>query len=185
MSRAWPGAVSGRWIVAAFLAVQVSGCTAGRVIAVGSLQSLDSPPKTIALAPSGAVFADLIGVALSEQGYTIVDSGATSALLVLMQQSAADLLSPRVLGLLKGHGVDAVLVVPRVAAEDGLPESVHVRLYSTDEMAEVGGIDWQNSWMRRGVWEAAQEIATALAQSARPAVGTVDEGDRGNPRTQN
>jgi hypothetical protein len=185
MSRARPGTGSGRWIVAVFLAAQVSGCTAGRVILVGSFQSIESPPKTIALAPSGAVFADLIGMALSAQGYTIIDSGATSALLVLMQQSAADLLSPQVLGLLKERGVDAVLVVPRVTGEDGLPESIYVRLYSTDEMAEVGGIDWQNSWSRRSLWEAAQEIATAMAQSSRPAADTVDEEDRGNPRTQN
>jgi hypothetical protein len=185
MSRAWPATGSRRWIVAVFLAAHVSGCTAARVIPVGSFQSIESPPKTIALAPSGAVFADLIGVALAEQGYTIIDSGATLALLMLMQQSADDLLSPQVLSMLKERGVDAVLLVPRVAAEDGLPESVHVRLYSTDEMAEVGGIDWQNSWRRRGVWEAAQEIATAMAQSSRPAAGPVGEGDRESLRSQN
>jgi hypothetical protein len=184
MSKAWPGTPSGCWLVAVFLVVQLSGCTAGRVIPVGSFRSLEPPLKTIALAPSGAIFADLIGVALSEQGYTIIDSGATLALLVLMQQSADDLLSPQVSGMLKERGVDAVLVVQKVAAEDGLPQIVHVRLYSTDQMAEVGGIDWKNSWSRRSVWEAAQEIATAMAQSSRPADGPLDGGDRGNSRAQ-
>lgn len=166
MRQSRPGARSGRWIVALFLVVQVSGCTAGRVIPVGNFQAIDPPLKTIALAPNGATFADLIGIALSEQGYTIIDSGATLALLMLMQQSADELLSPQVLGMLKERGVDAVLVVHKVDANDGLPQIVHVRLYSTDQMAEVGGIDWENSWIRRGVLEAAQEIAAAIAQAS-------------------
>ena len=168
MSRRWTGVQSGLRLLALILLLQGSGCAAGRVLAVGNFQALELPQKTIALAPPGGVFADLIGLALSGKGYAIIDTGTTAALLVLLQRSADDLLSPQSLGLFKERGIDAVLVTQKIDGEDGLPQTVHMRLYSTDRMDEVGGIDWENSWVRRGVLEAAQEIATALVQHSKP-----------------
>jgi hypothetical protein len=33
-------------------------------------------------------------------------------------------------------------------------------------VADMGGVDWQNSWVRRGLLESAQEIAAAMSQEA-------------------
>ena len=128
----------GCWLLTLVLVMHVSGCTAGRVVPVGALQSVDSRLKTVALAPDGGVFADLIGMTLAEHGYTIIDTGATAALLVLTQQRTADLLESQGLEMLQRRGIDAVLVVSRVNAADGLPQTVHVRLHSTATKLEVG-----------------------------------------------
>jgi hypothetical protein len=143
-------------------------CAAGRVTPVGEFQSIDPPLKTIALAPSGGIFADVIGIQLSEQGYTIVDTGATAALLVLMQKAQDELFSPEVMSRLKERGIDAVLVVRKVDGKDGLPQVVQIRLHRTAPGADVAGVDWENGWVRRGMLEAAQEIAAAMSQGTRP-----------------
>jgi hypothetical protein len=168
MRKCRTGVQSGLRLLALILLLQGGGCMAGRVLAVGNLQALDPPLKEIALAPQGGVFADLIGVALSEEGYVVTDTGATAALLVLLQRSGDDLLSPQSLASFKARGIDAVLVVQKVDGKDGLPQTVRMRLYSTDRMVEVGGVDWENSWVRRGALEAAQEIAAAIVQRSKP-----------------
>jgi len=159
------------WLLTLVLAMQVTGCTAGRIVPVGTWQSAGPQLKAVALAPDGGVFADLIGMTLAEHGFIIIDTGATAALLVLTQQRAADLLQPQGFGMLRARGVDAVLVIDRVDAGDGLPQTVHVRLHSTETKGEIGGIDWKNSWIRRGVLEAAQEIAKAVAEASNPTNG--------------
>jgi hypothetical protein len=159
---------SARWPLALALAVLLGGCATGRIVSVGNLRSFQPPLKTVALAPDGGVFADLVGLALSEHGFTIIDSGATAALLVIGQHPTADLLHPSGFAMLQRQGIEAVLVVDRVDGGDGLPQTVRVRLYGTAAMAEVGGIDWENSWIRRGVLEAASEIGAAIAQAAEP-----------------
>jgi hypothetical protein len=170
-SRAHPGV----WLLALSLLLLGNGCTAGRVLTVGTFQALDPPPRTIALAPRGGVFADLIGIMLAEEGYIIIDTGATAALLALLQRSADDLLGPQSLGNLRERGIDAVLVTEKVDGNDGLPQTVSTRLYSTARMVEIGGVDWENSWVRRGVLEAAQEIAAAIAENSRPAASALGE----------
>ena len=121
------------------------------------------------------VFADLIGIALSDEGYVIIDTGGTAALLVFLQRGADDLLSVQVLGTFKERGIDAVLVTEKVDGKDGLPQTAHMRLYSTNRLVEVGGVDWENSWVRRGALEAAQEIAAAIAQRSRLPGGATGE----------
>jgi hypothetical protein len=56
--------------------------------------------------------------------------------------------------------------VQKVDGKDGLPQAVQIRLHSTELLADVGGVDWENSWIRRGVLESAQEIAAAMSQQA-------------------
>src|SRR5262245_53387702 len=141
-----------------------NGCSAGRVISVGRFPSIDPPIKAIALDPNGGIFADVIGIELAARGYTTFDTGATLALLVLMQKTQHDLLSPEVMARFKEHGIDAVLVVQKTDGNDGLPQTVHIRLHRTGSGTELGGIDWKNSWVRRGTLESAQEIATAMSQ---------------------
>jgi hypothetical protein len=136
------------------------------VIAVGRFQSIDPPLQTMALAPSGGIFADVIGIELAAQGYTIVDTGSTLALLVSMQKTQDDLFTPEVMAKLRERGIDAVLVAQKVDGKDGLPQTAQTRLHSTKLLADVGGIDWENRWIRRGVLESAQEIAAAMSQEA-------------------
>jgi hypothetical protein len=131
------------------------------------LQSIHPALTTIALAPNGGIFADLIGIELAAQGYTIVDTGATLALLVLRHLPEDDILDPEVMVMLKARGIDAILVAQKADGTDGLPQTVRVRLHSTASMTEVGGVDWENGWFRRGVLESAQEIAAALSRDAR------------------
>jgi hypothetical protein len=150
------------------LVLLLNGCLTSRAIPVGGFQSIEPPLQTLALAPNGGLFADLIGMALSAQGYTVVDTGATLALLVFMQSSQDDLLSPEVMAKLNARGMDAVLVVQKVDGEDGLPQTVHLRLHGTAQTADVGGVDWENGWMRRGMLESAQEIAAALSKNPLP-----------------
>jgi hypothetical protein len=153
-----------RLLVVLSLLWLVDGCAAGRVMPVGRFPSIDPPLKTIALAPNGGIFADVIGIELAGQGYTIFDTGATLALLVLMQKTRDDLLSPEVMARFKEHGIDAVLVVQKTDGSDGLPQTVQIRLHPTESVTDVGGIDWKNSWIRRGTLESAQEIAAAMSQ---------------------
>jgi hypothetical protein len=155
-----------RLLVVLSLLWLLGGCAAGRVVPVERFPSTDLPLKTIALAPNGGIFADVIGIELAGRGYTIVDTGATLALLVLMQKRQHDLLSPEVMAKLKEHGIDAVLVVQKTNGKDGLPQTAQIRLHSTAPVADMGGVDWQNSWIRRGTLESAQEIAAAMSQEA-------------------
>lgn len=143
-----------------------NGCAAARVIPVGRFPSIDPPLKTIALAPNCGIYADVIGIELAGRGYTIVDTGATLALLVLMQKTQDDLFNPEVMARFKEHGIDAVLVVQKTDGNDGLPQTVQIRLYSTEPVTDVGGLDWTNSWIRRGLLESAQEIAEAMSPEA-------------------
>jgi len=141
----------------------LSGCAANRVISIGHLPSIRPALTTIALAPQGGTFADLIGMALATQGYTIVDTGGTLALIVLTHVPQDDPLAPEVMTMLQERGIDALLVVQKTNDADGLPRTVQVRLHSTASRIEVGGVDWENGWFRRGTLESAQEIAAAIS----------------------
>ena len=135
----------------------------------GTFQSIDPPFKTIALAPNGGLFADVLGIELEGQGYTIIDTGATLALLLLMQKPSESLFSPEVMARFKKHGIDAVLVAQKSDGKDGLPQRVQIRLHRTEPVADVGGVDWENSWIRRGTLESVREIAAAMSQQAQAA----------------
>ena len=153
-----------RLLVGLSLVWLLNGCATGRVVAVGLFPSIDPPLKTIALAPNGGIFADVLGIQLAGQGYTIVDTGGTLALLVLMQKTPESLFSREVMARFKEHGIDAVLVAQKTDGNDGLPQTVQIRLHRTESVVDMGGVDWQNSWIRRGLLESAQEIAAAMSQ---------------------
>jgi hypothetical protein len=157
-----------RLLLVLSLALLLNGCATGRAIPVGRFLSIDPPLKTIALAPSGGIFADLIGLELPQQGYTVVDTGATAALLVFIQKPQDDLLSSETMAVLKERGIDAVLVVQKVEGTDGHLQTVRLRLHSTALSSDVGGVNWENGWIRRGLLESAQEIAAAMHRDSRP-----------------
>jgi hypothetical protein len=163
MSWALPKKSSAGPLLTLVLVALLSGCAANRVISIGHLPSFRPALTTIALAPQGGTFADLIGMALAAQDYTIVDTGATLALIVLTHVPQDDPLAREVMTMLQKRGIDILLVVQKADGADGLPQTVQVRLYSTASMTEVGGVDWENGWFRRGTLESAQEIAAAMS----------------------
>ena len=76
---------------------------------------------------------------------------------------------------LRNAGVDALLIVKDVMAQDGTPESASVRLTSTATRDVVAGLTWQNGWggmrgsiadrtMRKNLVGAASEISNALVK---------------------
>jgi hypothetical protein len=73
--------------------------------------------------------------------------------------------------MLRRPTVRQLLVLSKADGKDGLPLTAQIRLNSTMLLAKVRGVDWENSWIRRGVLESAQEIAAAVSQeppSAEP-----------------
>ena len=85
-----------------------------RVMPVGHFPSIDPPFKTIALAPSGGIFADVIGIELAGTGLHdrryrrhagLVDADAKKPGMICSAQ--------RIMAKLKEHGIDAVLVVQK------------------------------------------------------------------------
>jgi hypothetical protein len=153
-----------RCLVALWVGVLTSGCAAARLTPVGHLSDLDRPMTTVALAPQGGLFADLVGFELAQRGCTVIDTGGTLALLVLMHKSAAALDAPEVMPALAQRGIDAVLTIETVPGKDHAPEAVQARLRTTSPATELGGVDWRNRWGRRSPIIAAGEIAAALAE---------------------
>jgi hypothetical protein len=153
-----------RRVVALYMGLLASACAAARITPVGNFGDLDATMTTVALAPQGGLFADLVGFDLAQRGCTIIDTGGTLALLVLMQKSAAELEAPEVMQGLAQRGIQAVLSIDKVAGEDQGPDLARAREQATSPVAELGGIDWQNRWGKRSPVEAAHEIASALAK---------------------
>jgi hypothetical protein len=149
--------------VALCMAMLASACAAARHTPVGHVEPLDRPITTIALAPQGGLFGDLVGFELAQRGCTVIDTGSTLALLVLMQQSAAALEEPEVMQALARRGIHAVLTIETVEGEDHAPDAVQARVRTTSPVAALGGVDWQNRWGRRSPVMAAYEIAAGLA----------------------
>ena len=77
------------------------------------------------------------------------------------------------------QGIDALLTVRSVAGYDQQPTSATARINSTHTGRVLAGITWQNGWggqegsvadrqHRKGLAEAASEIAEALAKNIQP-----------------
>jgi hypothetical protein len=88
---------------------------------------------------------------------------------MVMQKTQDDLFNPEVMAKLKERGIDAVLAVRKVDGADGLPQTVQIRLHRTESLASIGGVDWGNRWIRRGIMETAREIAAAVSREIRSA----------------
>jgi len=84
--------------------------------------------------------------------------------------------TPQGLEKLQKKGIDAYLTVKGASAYDGQVQSASARASSTHTGRIIAGVSWQNGWggragsiadrtMRKGLAEAAKEIADALAES--------------------
>lgn len=131
------------------------------------------PNMRIALAPSGGVLADAIGIELFNRGYSVVDTNQMSNLMLRLNMTELEILNPQNLERLAEQGIDVILVVKSVIGFDGKPQSASVRLNSTKTWEIIAGVSWQNSWggragsiadraMRQDLNGAAQEIVRAL-----------------------
>lgn len=143
---------------------------------------VDHPVNTIALAPSGGLLADEIGMELFNRGYFVVDTSQMTALMARLDMSELEILQPTSLTSLQAEGVDVILSCRAAAGYDGKPQSASVRLTSVATGAIVAGLSWQNGWggqagsmadrvQRKDLTEAAAEISKELAKNL-PAPGT-------------
>jgi len=76
------------------------GCATSKVGEIGFAAPGQIGIKTIALAPSGGLLADAIGVDLANRGYTVIDTQQTSALLARVNMTEIEVMSPKSLSTL-------------------------------------------------------------------------------------
>jgi len=158
-----------------FLCVILNCCAGSNVT---SVRGLIPPGITIALAPSGGVLADAIGIELFNRGYTVIDINQMSNLMVRYDLTEIEISKPNSLQTLKKAGIAAVLTVKSVAGPDNKPQSASVRLNETENWEIIAGLSWQNGWggkagsiadrsMRKDIAGAAREIALALTSKPK------------------
>jgi hypothetical protein len=157
----------------------LSACGGSKISQTVRPAPLSHPLRSIALAPSGGLLADAIGVELANRGYVVIDTQQTSALLIRVNASELELLSPRSLTGFREQGIDAILAVKAAFARDDRPQSASVRLNSTYTSQVLAGVSWQNGWggrsgsiadrvMRQDTADAAREIVDGLVKGLRP-----------------
>jgi hypothetical protein len=96
--------------------------------------------------------------------------------MVRLNIDEVEIAMPQGLEKLKGKGIAAFLTIKSPGAYDGQVQSASARASSTHTGRIIAGVSWQNGWggqagsvvdrtMRKGLAEAAQEIADALVAS--------------------
>lgn len=154
----------------------ITGCAGSRVSEMPVTKRASHPVDLIALSPSGGLLAEAVGIELSNLGYSIVDSSATTSLLVRLNLDEFELSTPQGLQQLHSKGIDAYLTVKASGAYDQQVQSASARATSTHTGEIIAGVTWQNGWggqpgsiadrtMRKGVNEAAREIAEAISNA--------------------
>ena len=156
--------------------ITLSACAASRVSAVPSTAKPGMPIRTIALAPTGGLLADAVGVELSNRGFVVIDTSTTSKLMIRLNLNEVEITKPEGLAKLKEQGIDAYLSVMAAGGYDQQPQSASARMNSTQNGQIIAGVTWQNGWggragsiadrvMRKGLSDAAVEITDALAKN--------------------
>lgn len=157
----------------------LSGCASSKISTIPVSGRLSTSVRVIAFDPGGGLLADAVGVELSNRGFTVLDSATTSKLMTRLNLNEVEIATPVGLEKLKSQGVDAYPTVRAAGGHDQQVQSASARVNSTDTGQVVAGITWQNGWggeagsiadrtMRKGLAEAAAEIAEALVKSLRP-----------------
>jgi len=162
--------------LALFGALFLGGCGFSQTSSAPVAQRV--PVNTIAMMPGGGILADAVAVELSSRGFKIIDPAATSSLIVRLRLKEIEITQIAGLSRFKSQGIDAVLVV-RAVGYDQQPQSASVRMTSTESGALIAGVTWQNGFggeagsvvdrvMRKGLSQAASEIANQLAAQVGP-----------------
>ena len=122
--------------------------------------------------------ADAVGIELFSQGFTVFDTQQTSTLMIRYNLDEAEVMRPEAIPAFAERGIDAVLIVRTVAGYDDQPESVTVRVLSTQTGQMIGALTWQTGhggargsmvdrMKRKGMVDAARQIGRALARQLR------------------
>jgi len=170
--------VPSRFVTSILLLGILSGCAAGRASKPVNLPPLPHIVQSVALAPSGGVFADAIGIQLFGLGFTVIDTSEFSSLMVRDNLNELEVLQPQNLGKLQKQDIDAVLSARSVARSDGRLESASVRVTSTHTGQIIAGTTFQGGWggargsildsvMASSLDDAAQKVAAVLADALR------------------
>lgn len=161
----------------AFLAAGVlalSGCATSHLSSMPA--SGEAPAiRVIAFAPGDGLMSDAVGVELSNMGYVVIDSGATTAMVARLNLNEVQAVMPEGLAKIHEQGIDAILSVKAVGGPDGRPQSASARMTSTETGRVLAGVTWQNGWggapgsiadrvQRDDLTGAAAQIAKALAE---------------------
>jgi len=156
----------------------LAGCGFSKVSSLPGSLATAQAVKVIAFAPGGGLLADAIGVELSNRGFTVIDSSSTSSMMIRLNLNEVEIAKPEGLNKLKDQGIDAILVVRSAGGQDDNPQSASARMSSTQNGQVLAGVTWQNGFggqagsisdrvMRKGLADAAAEIATALVARVR------------------
>jgi hypothetical protein len=164
--------------LALFSTALLWGCASSKVSTLPVSSQTKHTVKVIAFAPGGGLLADAVGVELLNRGFTVIDSTTTSSMMIRLNLNEVEITRPEGLAKLKDQGIDAFLVVRGGGGYDQQPQSASARMNSTHDGQVLAGVTWQNGFggaagspadrvMRKGLSEAAAEIATALAERVR------------------
>ena len=156
----------------------LAGCGFSKVSSLPGSLATAQAVRVIAFAPGGGLLADAIGVELSNRGFTVIDSSSTSSMMIRLNLNEVEIAKPEGLNKLKDQGIDAILVVRSAGGKDDNPQSASARMNSTENGQVLAGVTWQNGFggqagsisdrvMRKGLADAAAEIATALVARVR------------------
>ena len=96
-----------------------------------------------------------------------------------LKLNEVEITQPSGLSKFKDQGIDAVLVVRAAGGYDRQPQSATARMSSTENGVLIAGVTWQNGFageagsvvdrvMRKGLTQAATEIANELAARVAP-----------------
>lgn len=146
-------------LVAIFVVATAISCDSSKLSLRGP--SAVRSVGAIAISPGSAV-GDAVGLELFNAGFSIVDSSEVSSVLSAGGFSVESLGDRRSMAAFYDRGIDALLVARETG---GAPESVTVRVLGTKDGRLIAGLTWQNgslNYARRGLTEAAEEIAEAL-----------------------
>jgi len=160
------------------IAAALVGCASSKVSSLPVASQAKQTVKVIAFSPGGGLLADAVGVELSNRGFTVIDSSTTSSMMIRLNLNEIEVTRPEGLAKLKDQGIDAMLVVRGGGGHDQQPQSASARMNSTHNGQVIAGVTWQNGFggqagspadrlMRKGLTEAAAEIAQALAERVK------------------
>lgn len=167
-------------LLVALLSVVIvaSGCATSKMSSAPIASQIKHNVEVVALAPGGGLIADAVGVELANRGFTIIDPSSTSSMMVRLNLNEIEIARPEGLAKLKDQGIDAFLIVRGAGGYDEQPQSASARMNSTHNGKLLAGVTWQNGYggragspadrvMRKGLSEAANEIAAALAERVK------------------
>ena len=149
------------------LALIAAGCSSSNLTPITTVNPPSPPITAIAMAPSGGILADAVGISLLNYGVTVFDTQQTANLMLRLNLDEIEILSPQNLSRLYENGVEAVMFVSVIGFPNE-PEGASVRIIHALDGTLVGGVAWQSadgwwSGAATGLVEASSEIAEELA----------------------